>query len=55
MTRCWCYTSHGCRQQVTRSVRIGAHVYRYCDNPKHEPVVQPFPPCEDDNIELEAS
>lgn len=35
--RCREYIRSGCRAKATNSVRIGAHVYAFCDDPKHAP------------------
>jgi hypothetical protein len=35
--RCWRYGRDGCRAPATNSVRIGAHVYRWCTDPAHDP------------------
>ena len=36
-TRCWRYGKDACRQPGSNSVRIGAHVYQFCNDPKHQP------------------
>jgi len=35
--RCWCYLKAGCRQTGSNTVRIGARVIHFCDNPNHAP------------------
>lgn len=36
-SRCWKYDQAHCRNVAGNSLRRGEHVYRYCDDPDHDP------------------
>lgn len=35
--RCWNYLGGGCRQRAGNLLKRGDHVFRFCDNPDHDP------------------